>query len=333
MTSTGTTQPSPIALPADRDLPPEVQALIARLSEPFPIAELRVRPGQVRRDGSAAQVLPYAEWWGSYQPRLDAVLGRANWRIRLIPWGTDSIIARMTVFGGLIERDSTGSSKESFDGGQDAEAQAMKRVCARTVGLGLYLYHLPEIWGRGERAGSRFFFADGEEERCLYELYRRAGLSTTSQMGVTLAPVTAAPPVAAQRTTATPTPAPTARAQSMNGHSASTSERLATARAALAQAEQQTTVGGPRRRTVAVTATPSRAQSASGASERQRAAIARLIAQVLRDGQPPATVNRIGQDQAGLPSLSGVRTPDALPRTLSSTQASALISALQGLLS
>jgi hypothetical protein len=182
--STDTAHPTPaILIPAGRDLPPEIQALIARLSEPFPLDELRVRPGQVRRDGTAAQVLPYAEWWGSYQPRLDSVLGRANWRIRLIPWGTDSIIARMTVFGGLIERDSTGSSKESFEGGQDAEAQAMKRVCARAVGLGLYLYHLPEVWGRGERDGKRFFFADGEEERCLHELYRRAGLTAIPHSG------------------------------------------------------------------------------------------------------------------------------------------------------
>jgi hypothetical protein len=322
--STDTAHPTlGIVLPGGRDLPPEVQTLIARLSEPFPLDELRVRPGQVRRDGTAAQVLPYAEWWGSYQPRLDSVLGRANWRIRLIPWGTDSIIARMTVFGGLIERDSTGSSKETFDGGQDAEAQAMKRVCARAVGLGLYLYHLPEVWGRGERDGKRFFFADGEEERCLHELYRRAGLTAIPRAGATF-----------------PEPATQAPSEPLSSHrpassgSTPTGERLATARAALAQAERQVGLSdGPRRRTTAPAASPARVITGAGlASERQRAAIARLIAQALRDGQQPATLNRVGQEQAGLGGLSGVKTPDALPPSLSSPQASALISALQGLL-
>jgi len=325
--SSDTTHATPgIAISGARDLPTEVQALIARLSEPFPLGELRVRPGQVRRDGTAAQVLPYAEWWGSYQPRLDSVLGRANWCIRLIPWGSESIIARMSAFGGLIERDSTGSSKESFDGGQDAEAQAMKRVCARAVGLGLYLYHLPEVWGRGERDGKRFFFADGEEERCLHELYRRAGLSTIPH------PAAAVPTPAPQAPSEPPSSHASARPASSG--STPTGERLATARAALAQAERQVGFSdGPRRRTTAPAASPARVITGAGAAtERQRAAIARLIAQALRDGQQPATLNRVGQEQAGLGGLSGVKTPDALPPTLSSPQASALISALQGLL-
>jgi hypothetical protein len=328
MSTSNHDQSATISTPSARDLPTEVQALIARLSEPFPIAELRVRPGQVWRDGTAAQVLPYAEWWGSYQPRLDAVLGRANWRIRLLPWGNDSIIARMTVFGGLIERDSTGSSKESFDGGQDAEAQAMKRVCARAVGLGLYLYALPEIWGRGERDGKRFFFADGEEERCLYELYRRAGFSTAVSSVTTIQlPIT---PAATTPSGTTGAATSGFKGPTENGHG----QRLATARAALVAAEQQAGVSaGPSRRTTAPPATPARSRPAVGsASERQRAAIVRLITQVLRGGQQPATVNRIGHEQASISDLSALTTADTLPHSLTSPQASALITALQGLL-
>ena len=323
-----------LTLPIARDLPPEIQALIERLSEPFPITELRIRPGQVRRDGTAAQALPYAEWWTSYQPRLDSILGRANWRIQLIPWGSDSIIARMSVFGGLIERDSTGSSKETFEGGQDAEAQALKRVCARTVGLGLYLYFLPEVWGRGERDGKRFYFAGGEEERCLHELYRRAGLSTIPHPGVSLpssTPPTPAPTVTTSMSIGASSSSTPSTPHS-NGPAVSTNTRLVLARTALTEAERHAGVtSGPRRTTV-----PSHAALHVGrggaATERQRAAIVRLVAQALRDGQQPSTVNRVGQEQAGLTGLSGITRPELLPATLSSPQASALISALQGLL-
>ena len=39
-----------------------IQAVIERLSAPFPIEEVKVRPGAVRRDGTATLCLAYSDW-------------------------------------------------------------------------------------------------------------------------------------------------------------------------------------------------------------------------------------------------------------------------------
>ena len=138
--------PTPaIIIPGFANLPDAIQAVIEELSKPFPVHEVKVRPGSVRRDGSAAICLAYADWWTGYLPRLNDAIGPNNWQIDLQPWGDHQIIARLRAFGGLIEKASSGSAKGEANGAQEAEAQAKKRVCAEGVMLGLFFYFLPRV--------------------------------------------------------------------------------------------------------------------------------------------------------------------------------------------
>ena len=138
------TIPTPeVIIPGFADLPEPIQAVIERLSRPFAIEEVKVRPGAVKRDGTAALTLAYLDWWTGYLPRLNDEVGPNNWNISLQPWGEHQIIARLTAFGGLIVSESTGSAKGDANGAQEAEVQAKKRACAEGLMLGLYLYFLP----------------------------------------------------------------------------------------------------------------------------------------------------------------------------------------------
>ena len=118
------TIPTPQAIiPSFDELPEAIQAAIEELSKPFPIEEVKVRPGPVKRDGTAALCLPYADWWTGYLPRLNDEIGPNNWSIDLQPWGEHQIIARLTAFGGLIQKASSGSAKGETNGAAEAETQ------------------------------------------------------------------------------------------------------------------------------------------------------------------------------------------------------------------
>jgi hypothetical protein len=136
---------SEIIIPGFAELPDPVQAVIDQLSTPFPIDEVKVRPGAVKRDGTAALCLAYSDWWTGYLPRLNDAVGPNNWRIILRPWGEHQIIARLCAFGGLIEKESSGTAKGEVNGAQEAEVQAKKRVCAEGLMLGLYYYVRREV--------------------------------------------------------------------------------------------------------------------------------------------------------------------------------------------
>jgi hypothetical protein len=213
------------------DLPTEVQNAIEELSKPWPVEQIQIRPGAVNRDGTSAMALAYHDWWTGYLPRLNDIVGPNNFKIRLQPWN-DDVIAHLRAFGGVIEGWSSGSAKQDKLGPMEAEIQAKKRVVAEKLLLGLYLYFLPTVWMRGEYDAQRkqFYLADGEEQRCAYELYARAGLIARPHLS---AAVPRPPPDARP----TPTPPPS----TPTTHGASPSERVSTARALLESAER--TVG------------------------------------------------------------------------------------------
>ena len=62
MTTEISIPPPATVIPNLAELPDPVQAAIEALSKPFPMHEVKVRPGSVRRDGSAALCLAYADW-------------------------------------------------------------------------------------------------------------------------------------------------------------------------------------------------------------------------------------------------------------------------------
>lgn len=301
-------------IPHFDELPDDVQEAIEQLSKPFPIEEVKVRPGSVRRDGSAALALAYSDWWTGYLPRLNDLIGPNNWQIDLVPWGEHQILARLEAFGGLIKGTSSGSAKGEANGAQEAEVQAKKRVVAEKLLLGLFFYFLPKVWGKGERVGKDFAFSDGQEQRCVYEMYARAGLIARSAPGTTLpdrpraaGSVTASdagahpasPASAASSTPATTEPRPTPPA-----------DKAARARAALAQAERAAGLGG--RATRDHHEPQDRARPASRASDPQLGLIVHLINALLdADAEHGDAINTAGA-ALGLPRLAMLRRKDAL---------------------
>jgi hypothetical protein len=352
---TDITLPTPATvIPNFAELPNAIQAAIEALSRPFPMHEVRVRPGSVRRDGSAALCLAYADWWTGYLPRLNDEIGPNNWQIDLQPWGEHQIIARLRAFGGLIEKASSGSAKGEANGAQEAEAQAKKRVCAEGVMLGLFFYFLPRVWGKGERIGKDFYFADGEEQRCVYEMYARAGLLPRQHAGASVKqprlptrtssaehdPISGMRKPSGARTTPSPSSArraqpsmhsesalrdvqPPARPPAVPAAAADTDrrpdpKRVATARAALAQAERHTGLA--------------RTQNTHEplATDAQ---LGKIVVLVQQSPARNAAIDRLGT-VFGFPALSALDSKAALKQAnpdLARRQASELIDALQRL--
>jgi hypothetical protein len=308
------------------DLPEAIQAAIEQLSKPFPISDVKVRPGAVKRDGSAALCLAYSDWWTGYLPRLNDEVGPNNWSIILRPWGEHQIIARLRAFGGLIEKESSGSAKGEANGAQEAEVQAKKRACAEGLMLGLYYYFLPTVWGKGERVGKDFAFADGEEQRCVYEMYARAGLVTRSTPSIAIPRGEAKTAHDdSSRSAATPAPRPAPAAAS-----APVGARAALARRSLEQAERRV---GMRQPSSAAPADSTRA------SDAQHGLIARLVNELLRSGdetstmEVAATLNALGA-RFGIHGLADLRSKAQLRSAathLTKLQATRLIDALKAL--
>ncbi|KPV51897.1 hypothetical protein SE17_18640 [Kouleothrix aurantiaca] len=325
--------PSPeLAIPGFAELPEPIQAAIEHLSTPFPIEEVKVRPGAVRRDGTAALCLAYSDWWTGYLPRLNDEIGPNNWSIILRPWGEHQIIARLRAFGGLIEKESSGSAKGEANGAQEAEAQAKKRACAEGLMLGLYYYFLPNVWGKGERVGKEFVFAEGEEQRCVYEMYARAGLiarSSPSELipraGRTARGEASRPPAI----TPTPSAAP---------ESAPATARAATARRSLEQAERRVGLRQPSTETPPPDSDLPVSTRSTLASDAQLGLITRLITH-LRNSEDAtsketaAALDALGA-RFGIASMSSLRSTADVRRVasrLTKRHAMQLIDHLNGL--
>jgi len=339
MTTTSTiTLPKPeLVIPGFADLPEAIQAAIEQLSKPFPISDVKVRPGAVRRDGSAALCLAYSDWWTGYLPRLNDEVGPNNWSIILRPWGEHQIIARLRAFGGLIEKESSGSAKGEANGAQEAEVQAKKRACAEGLMLGLYYYFLPNVWGKGERVGKDFAFADGEEQRCVYEMYARAGLITRSSPSIAIARSEATTAHSDHsRSAATPAPSRAPGTAPINA-------RAALARRSLEQAERRVGMRQPNNTTPAhsphTTAAIPGPITGMRASDAQLGLIARLINELLRNAdeasttEAAATLNALGA-RFGIDGLADLRSKVQLRGAathLTKLQATRLIDALKAL--
>jgi len=328
-----------LVIPGFADLPEPIQQAIDRLSTPFPIEEVKVRPGAVKRDGTAALCLAYSDWWTGYLPRLNDEVGPNNWSIILRPWGEHQIIARLRAFGGLIEKESSGNAKGEANGAQEAEVQAKKRACAEGLMLGLYYYFLPNVWGKGERVGKDFYFADGEERRCVYEMYVRAGLIKRSTRGVS---VVRSEPGTAVGNSVRPAATPALGAAPATS-SAPLGARAAAARTVLEQAERR--VGMRQPDSISPADSAGTAERVPGpatrnlASDAQLGLIARLINELLGDDgegnseQTAAALDALG-GRFGIRGLAELRSKAHLrsrTTTLTKPNATKLIDALKAL--
>ena len=330
-TTESLTIPRPsIIIPQFDELPAAIQEVIEQLSKPFPIEEVEVRPGSVRRDGSAALCLAYSNWWTGYLPRLNDLVGPNNWQIDLQPWGEHQVLARLEAFGGLIKGTSSGSGKGEVNTAQEAEVQAKKRVVAEKLLLGLFFYFLPKVWGKGERVGKDFYFAGGEEQKCVHEMYARAGLIARSSPGIAIPGASDTPRLivtdsntrtralaqpSAPASTQSPRPAPASAARHPNP------PRIAAAKAVLAQAERATSL----------------AQRGANASAQEPEVTdpqaGKIVLLVQESPATNAQLDELGV-RFGFPALSTLDTKAALRKAnpgLTKRKASELISALQRL--
>ncbi len=204
--------------------------LIDALRAPFPWDALAVRPGSVRRDGTGALALAFADP-RVYEERLDDVAGPEHWSVEFAPWGNTRLICRLTLFG--VVKCSTGEADPTDkNAGTVAEAQAFKRACAK-FGVGRYLYHLPQVWARGTGDSKNFRFENPDrvidEMRHTYELAHRKFRSAPTHAAST--PVRTDLPPDSRR------PAQPAPARPTTPEYA---QKRATARAALEHAERRT---------------------------------------------------------------------------------------------
>ena len=333
------TIPTPQAIiPSFDELPEAIQAAIEELSKPFPIEEVKVRPGPVKRDGTAALCLPYADWWTGYLPRLNDEIGPNNWSIDLQPWGEHQIIARLTAFGGLIQKASSGSAKGETNGAAEAEAQAKKRVCAEGLLLGQFFYFLPPVWASGERAGKDFYFNAGEEQYAVYEMYRRAGLAIIHSPGITIPPDTrrerdrtiARPAQPAAPSRAQPPTSARDSAPTSTPLAASTQERVNTARTSLRSTEQRLGVASVRPRPVADQHNHHQRPAPALASDKQLELIITLVSRLRSH---TSTIDAVGTAM-GIPTLSTIQTSETLRQSipqLTRLDASKLIDRLKSL--
>ena len=117
--------------------------IMKQLARPFEPSAITWKPGASK--DTKCMALAYGDL-RAYLNRLDQVCGM-DWSVEYQPWGTDRIIARLTI--GNVTRCSTGEmgsqDVKNEMGGTVAEAQAFKRACAM-FGLGRSLYEMPNIW-------------------------------------------------------------------------------------------------------------------------------------------------------------------------------------------
>ena len=190
------------------------------------------------------------------------------------------------------------------------------------------------MWGKGERVGKDFAFADGEEQRCVYEMYARAGLEVVRHTGVAI-------PRDAHSEHPTPT-APHPAAPGSSAALAPLSERATAARAALARAERRLGMTPPNRPAPAHhddRAQPTVESTADRATEPQLGLIARLITTLRMQGDTDAqaetahAIDAIGAS-FGIANMSSLRSTADLRSAatrLTKPNATRLIDALKAL--
>ncbi len=239
--------------------------LITDLTTPFPSDQIELKPGVLTQSRDRALAMAYADS-RVYQDRLDQVVGPADWHVSftLTP---DGVVCTLSILGvskadvGDFPLDSPEHPNENR--ATSAAAQAFKRACAQ-FGLGRYLYSLPRTWADYDPDKRAFVHPQG----VIAALYHAAGLAAFL--------------VDDQPVTPRPDPA-----------------RLATARAALASAEQRTGL----------------APATSGqASEAQLGLIARLIIGMLQqadEAEVATAINAIGE-AFEIATLSRYTRKDAL---------------------
>jgi hypothetical protein len=154
----------------------ELEDVYAALTAPFAPDVVELKPGATNKEKTKACAMAYVSVW-EYRRRLNEIVGAGNWSQELRMLDANTMLCRLTVLGAV--REEVGEEAESEEQRADntscnRAAQAFKRACA-AMGLGLYLYDLPQKWL--EFDGQRRRFAESVDlQRVVLDLYRQAGI-------------------------------------------------------------------------------------------------------------------------------------------------------------
>lgn len=151
--------------------PLTLSSIRAKLSAPFAIEQVEVKPGATS-DSGRALALAYVDA-RHYQQRLDDVVGPENWSVEYRPISERAILCRLTILG--VVREDVGE-EAAGDPNQTTSAamQSFKRACA-AFGLGRYLYtDLPQLWVEAEKKGRGWVIKN--QHAAVKQMYDNAGI-------------------------------------------------------------------------------------------------------------------------------------------------------------
>lgn len=126
---------------------PETIETMERLSEPFPVDEVKWKPQAVK--GNRCLAIAYIDA-RLVQDRLDAVLGAENWQdsYEILPGGSVCCRLNVRLGGEWVCKTDVGSLSDQLDSGDRLKAafsDALKRAAVK-YGIGRYLYALHGGW-------------------------------------------------------------------------------------------------------------------------------------------------------------------------------------------
>lgn len=151
--------------------PLTLSSIRAKLSAPFAIEQVEVKPGATS-DSGRALALAYVDA-RHYQQRLDDVVGPENWSVEYRPVSDRAMLCRLTIMGAVREdvgEEAAGDPNQTTS----AAMQSFKRACA-AFGLGRYLYtDLPQLWVEAEKKGRGWVIKD--QRGAVKQIYDNAGI-------------------------------------------------------------------------------------------------------------------------------------------------------------
>lgn len=126
---------------------PEVVAIMASLSRPFPDTKVKWKPQAVQ--GNRAMALAYIDA-RTVQERLDEVLGPENWQSKFVRLENGAVACELSIrlAGEWITKSDVGGESEQPDSGDRTKAaysDSLKRAAVQ-FGVGRHLYALPKQW-------------------------------------------------------------------------------------------------------------------------------------------------------------------------------------------
>ena len=132
----------------------EVKVMLAgirkRLAAPFPAKDIGWRVLLKTRDESKCLVFPYLDA-RDVMGRLDDVMGIGGWYAEFSPWGPANVLCKLSLIlpnmYTVTKQDIGDVSDQPKEGDKQkaAVSDALKRAAVH-VGIGRYLYSLPDMW-------------------------------------------------------------------------------------------------------------------------------------------------------------------------------------------